>query len=146
MEKPIDTFNRYFCAETETYHRFATKLSMSDMEYLIYDILLRKEEGISQTNLVKMMGYPKQTVNSCCLKMEQQGVLTHTAGPYHSKIMVLTQRGRAYGEKTVGKVQEIEDEIFDAWTKEEQTTFLNLYGKYLTMLQEKEREFPNGQD
>ena len=58
--------------------------------------------------------------------------------------MELTDKGRDYGRQTVGRVQEIEDTIFESWTEEEQSCFLALSKKYLSELEEKERSFPDG--
>ncbi len=144
MEKFAEQLNQIFYAQNEVYHRFAVKLKMTDMEYFTLDLLLRRGEGISQTDLVRAAGFPKQTVNTCCLRMEEDGLLTHRTGPYHSKIMELTDKGREYCKQTVGRVQEIEDTIFESWTEEEQSRFLALSKKYLSELEEKERSFPDG--
>ncbi|MGI6003740.1 MAG: MarR family winged helix-turn-helix transcriptional regulator [Lachnospiraceae bacterium] len=137
----MQRFNNTLTSITETYHRFAVRFHMSDMEYSILDILLRLGGGCTQSSLALWLGCPRQTISSACERLVRQGIIEKQPGEGRRKILTLTQEGRAYAGRTVGQVEKIEDAIFDGWTKQEREEFIRLTEKYMLSLKEEEKNF-----
>lgn len=137
----MQRFNMAFSSIMETYHRFAVKFQMSDMEYNILDILMRNPDGCAQSELAYWTGCPRQTVSSACARLRRQGILSSAPGKGQRRILQLTAKGHRQAAETVGRVEKIEDEIFEAWTVQEREDFIRLNEKYMRCLQERERSF-----
>lgn len=112
------------------YHEAALKLGISDSERDILYVLCDKGSGCNQSALYKETGMTRSTVNSAIRKLESAGILYLTAGKGRNTCVVLTEKGEKYIAETVGKLVEIENNIYFGWTQEERQFFLRLNQKF----------------
>ena len=68
----------------------------------------------------------KSTINSAIKKMERDEILYLTPGPGRNTCVYLTEKGQKLAERTVYKVFEIENAVYESWSEEEQQTLLRL--------------------
>lgn len=119
------------------YHDAAVKLGLSDSEMDILYVICQESSGCFQSALYKKTGMTRSTVNSAVRKMEKDGLLYLTAGGGRNTKVNLTEKGGVFLSATVGKIMEIEREIWAEWTDEEREIFINLNKRYAARLREK---------
>lgn len=141
----MQRYNKQISATAEVYHRFAVKLHMSNAEFDILDVLLRNissdDPGCSQRDLAIWLGLPRQTVNSACMRMLENELIELRQGRGRRKVIQLTPSGLAFAGRTVGLVQNIEDQIFNSWNASDRVIFLRLNQQYLQDLRACEKNF-----
>ena len=108
------------------YHEAARKMHLSDSEFSILYIFSSYPDGCNQSVLYKEAYLTKSTVNSAIRKMEQKELLYLTQGNGRNTVVFLTEKGKELMEKTVYPVIQIENDIYNSWSQEEQETFLRL--------------------
>lgn len=121
----------YMCFEVEAlYHQASLKLGISDsvsiVLYTVYDI----GERCLLSDIYKKTGISRQTVNSAIRSLETDGILYLEQHTGRSKRIVLTDKGKNFVERTIGKLRLAEIQAFEAWTKEEINTYIHLLEKY----------------
>lgn len=128
----MQEFNRLVTEIDNVYHQAAKKLGITDSERDILYILTQGEFG--QSDICHILGVSKQTVNSAVQKMVKQGILETPTGQRREKLK-LTTAGELFVEEKIAPLIHAENRVFEAWTEEERTTFLELNRKYLAMFQ-----------
>lgn len=118
------------------YHEVANKFGLSDEEFDILYILVQSEDFIPQKRIYQETGKRRSTVNSAIKKLEREGVLELKAIDGRSTQVRLTDKGRKLAYDTVVKVIEIENKIYDGWSKEEGETLLRLNREFLEQFTE----------
>lgn len=108
------------------YHEAAKKMQLSDSEFSILYIFSNYPDGCKQSALYKEAYLSKSTVNSAIRKMEQKELLYLTPGDGRNTMVFLTEKGKELMEKTVYPIIQIENDIYNSWTKKEQELFLRL--------------------
>jgi len=80
----------------------------------------------------------KQTINSAAKKLENEGIIEMIPSKenFREKLMVFTEKGSAFAEKTAGKLVKAEKAAFDRFTEEEQKEILRLGRKHYELLKE----------
>lgn len=122
----------YLSSEIEAaYHEAALKLGLSDSAMLILYAICDHGEDCMLGEIRRQSGISKQTVNSALRKLEEEGVIFLSAAGGKTKRVCLTQEGKALAKDTVCKIIEIENRIFDGWSEEERTVYLELTQRYL---------------
>lgn len=121
----------YMCFEVEAlYHQASLKLGISDsvsiVLYTVYDV----GERCLLSDIYKKTGISRQTVNSAIRSLETDGILYLEQHTGRSKRIVLTDKGKNFVERTIGKLRLAEIQAFEAWTKEEINTYIHLLEKY----------------
>lgn len=141
----MQRYNKQISATAEVYHRFAVKLHMSNAEFDILDVLLRNsssdDPGCSQRDLAIWLGLPRQTVNSACMRMLENELIELRQGKGRRKVIRLTPKGLTFAGRTVGLVENMEDQIFSSWDPSDRDTFLRLNQQYLQDLRACESSF-----
>lgn len=140
MRIALKEYNEIMGLICGAYHEAALRLHMSDSELNILYVLCSYEQGCYQKVLYQETGLTKSTVNSAVKKLEQEGVLCLQPGEGRNTCVCLTEKGQQLVENTVYKVFQMENEIFDSWSAEEQETFLRLNRDFLERLEQKVRE------
>lgn len=82
----------------------------------------------------------KSTVNSAVKKMEQQDLVCLKPGEGRNTLVSLTEKGQQLAKDTVYKIFQMENEIFDSWSVEEQKIFLRLNREFQERLEQKVKE------
>mgnify|MGYP000056011410 FL=1 len=134
MSKQSDALKRFnlLAAEIDSYYHMAAVKkdvadSVMDILYVLYDF----EEGCNQSEIYKLTGTSRQTVNSAIKKMEKEGLLELRSGYGRNTIVVLSDRGKELQDICAKPLVDAENEIFNEWTKEEREEFLRLNTLYL---------------
>ena len=126
MKSAFREFNQINGQMDSIYHEAAVKMGMSDSEHWLLYTLVTHEEGCLQTELCRETGMTKSTVNSALKKMEKEGLLYLTAGSGRNTCVYLTEKGKTFSENTVCRLIELENQIYESWTAEEQAVLLRL--------------------
>ena len=119
------------------YHEAALKMKLSDREMSILYVFNAYQEGCNQSVLYKESCLKKSTVNSALRKMEREELLYVTPGTGRNTQVFLTEKGKQLMENTVYRMIEIENEIYNAWTSQEQELFMRLNRDFAEKLKER---------
>ena len=112
------------------YHLSSLKLGITDsVSIVLYSIYDAGGECLL-SDIYKGSGISKQTVNSAVRSLEADGVLYLEQHNGRAKKLVLTDKGRDYVQKTVARLYQAEINVFDSWTEEEISTYIQLMEKY----------------
>lgn len=122
------------------YHEAAVKLGMSDSTVQILYAVCNSGDSCLLSDICKMMGTSKQTINSALRKLEGEGLVYLEFSGGRKKRVRFTDRGRELAEGTVVRLIEAENSILEDWSSEEVEQYLRLSRKYLEALREKIRE------
>lgn len=132
--KEMKRFN-YLVGETgAVYHEGYLKLGMSDSEGQILYTICNSGDSCLLSEICRLSGLSKQTVNSALRRLEAEGTVYLEACGGRRKKVCLTEQGRKLAEKTVVRLIEIENGILDSWPKEELDLYLELTERYLVAL------------
>lgn len=122
------------------YHDAALKFGLADSTQFILYTICYLGENCPLSEVVRMTGISKQTVNSAIRNMEKQGLAHLTAATPKTKNIVLTEKGRELAEKTVIRLMKAEDDIFSTWLEEDVQRYLELNERFLNDLKERIRK------
>lgn len=89
------------------------------------------------SDICKLSGTSKQTINSALRKLEAKGVVYLEAATCRKKMVCLTENGKALTKCTVVRLITMENDIFSSWSIQDHKLYLDLTRKYLTSLQER---------
>lgn len=118
------------------YHLSSLKLGITDsVSIVLYSIYDAGNECLL-SDIYKESGISKQTVNSAVRGLEADGILYLEQYNGRSKRVVLTDKGKAYVQKTVARLYQAEINLFDTWTEDEISTYIRLMEKYADCFRE----------
>lgn len=121
----------YLTSEMESYyHQASLKLGVSDSISKVLYTICDSEMDCLLSDVYKKTGISKQTINSAIRILENADILHLEAHTGRSKKIILTEKGRAYVQKTAAKIYQAEAEAFDTWSGEEIETYIRLMEKY----------------
>ena len=112
------------------YHEAAVKMDISDSVQNILYVICERGNSCLQSEISKLTGISRQTINSAIRKLEQEGVLTLKPGKGRNTVVCLTKKGKEFASEKIYPLFEIENKIWDEWTADEQQTYLMLTQKY----------------
>lgn len=128
----------YLMSETDAaYHEAAFRLGMSDSTMQILYAICNSGNSCLLSDICRLSGISKQTINSALRKLEEKGIVYLEASEGRKKRVCLTDKGRTLAEGTVVPLIEIENSILDSWPQEELEQYLELTRKYLASFREK---------
>ena len=137
VSKNMKRFNHLIGEINAAYHMASLKLGVSDsvmqILYTIYDV----GESCLLTDICRLTGMTKQTVNSAIRNMEKDGTVCLIPVNSKSKKVALTAKGILLASQTVAKLVKAENAILDAWSEENVARYLALTKRYLDALKEK---------
>ena len=138
LSEDMKRFN-YLANEIDNaYHEAALKLHLSDSSMLIlYAICSGGKTYYPLCDVYNLSGISKQTLNSALRKLEAEGIVYLRLFGKKKKMIHLTDKGNEIVTNTVARLIEIENMIFNSWTKDEQNTYLELTQRYLNDFKEK---------
>lgn len=137
MSEEFKRFNYLMGETTALYHDFAARAGLSDSVMWILYTICEQGDGCSQSEICRLCGMSRQTVNSAIRKLERGGLLYLEAGQGRNTGVFLTAAGRALAGETVLPLMALENEVLDGWTADERRALLRLTQKYLEDLQAK---------
>lgn len=142
ISKALRRYNSLFCETNMVYHEMYRKLGLADSAGSILYAILENGGRRLLRDICRVAGLSKQTVNSSLRKLESEGILYLEKANGKSKMVCLTEEGRALAERTAGKILLAEDEIFAAWPPEDVARYLELTERYMRALREKSESLP----
>ena len=113
------------------YHEAAVKAGISDSVQNILYVLCEKGGTCLQSEICKLTGISRQTINSAIRKLEKDGIVyLLKQGQGRNTILCLTEEGVNVSAEKIAPLHEIENRIWNEWTAEEQQQYLTLTKKY----------------
>lgn len=119
------------------YHEAALKFGLADSTQLILYTICYLGDPCPLSDIVRMTGLSKQTINSALRNMEKQGLILLVAATARTKNVSLTEKGETLAQKTVIQLMQAEDDIFSSWAEEDVQKYLELNERFLNGLKEK---------
>ena len=116
------------------YHEAAVKMGISDsVQNILYALCERKGRS-SQSDISRMTGISRQTINSAISKLKSDGIVRLEQGSGRSTIVCLTENGERFAAEKIYPLFEAENKIWNEWTEDEQRQYLELTKKYCDSL------------
>ena len=112
------------------YHEAAVKAGISDSIQNILYVICEKGSSCSQSEISKLTGMSRQTINSAIRKLEKDGIVYLTPGKGRNTIVCLSETGKQFAAEKIEPLFAIENKIWEAWTEEERQQYLQLTLKY----------------
>lgn len=112
------------------YHEAAVKMGISDSVQNILYVLCDQGSRCSQSEIGRLTGISRQTINSAIRKLERDEIVYLEQGQGRNTIVCLTNQGKAFAAQRVVPLLEAEQKIWNEWTPEEQREYLRLTQKY----------------
>lgn len=112
------------------YHEAAVKMGISDSVQNILYVLYEKDGRCLQSEVSKLTGISRQTINSAIRNLEKDGIVYLEQGKGRNTILCLTEKGKKFAEEKMYPLYEAENKIWNEWTPEEQQQYLELTQKY----------------
>lgn len=119
------------------YHEAALKFGFADSTQFILYTICYLGDHCPLSDIVKMTGISKQTINSALRNMESQGLVELVFATPKTKNICLTDKGKELAEGTVIRLMKAEDEIFAGWSDEDVQKYLELTERFLKDFKEK---------
>lgn len=133
----IKRYNHLHGEIEATYHESSLKFGISDSVNKILYTICSSGDSFLLNDICRDTGLTKQTVNSALRKLEGDGLIYLEAVDGKSKQVCLTEEGKHYAGKTVSRLIEIENAIFDSWPDEDVQKYLELTERFLKDLAER---------
>lgn len=122
----------------EIYHRVAVQLGIPDSTFWVLYCLTELDMTHTQNSIAEAMGVPKQTINSAInnLVKDEYIYLEQMAVARNSKSIHLTDKGKAYCQKTIQPIIDAEKRAANRLSEKEQEIYIALSIKHNQFLQE----------
>lgn len=134
--KEIHRIN-YVTAELDSlYHISSRKLGITDSVSMVLYAIYDAGGECPLSDIYKRSGISKQTINSAIRGLETDGILYLEQYRGRAKKAVLTEKGKAYVQKTAARLYQAEVDAFHTWTEEEIDTYIRLMEKYAACFRE----------
>ncbi len=112
------------------YHEAAVKMGISDSVQNILYVICENKGRCLQSEISKLTGISRQTINSAVRKLEKDDIVYLEQGKGRNTIVCLTEKGKVFAEEKLYPLFEIENMIWNEWTDKEQEEYLRLTQKY----------------
>lgn len=112
------------------YHEAAVKMGISNSVQNILYVLCEKGGKCQQSEISKLTGISRKTINSAIRKLEKEELVYLEQGKGRNTILCLTEKGEKFSSEKIGSLHEIENKIWNEWTVEEQQQYLTFTKKY----------------
>lgn len=136
-QKQLTEYNRLLKENDDIYHSLARHYGISDCTLWILYIVSESKTNHTQNRICELLSLSKQTVNSALKKLEKDGYieLAPYPGSQKTKLVRLTESGKAFAGGIIDQVEKIEHAAFCQFSAEERIIFLELFEKYVSRLQ-----------
>ena len=131
----LQRFN-YLVGEIDAlYHEAALQFGLPDSAVQVLYTVCVEGDGCGIGRIIRRCGMSKQTLNSALRRLEAEGAICLKADSGRRKRVCLTETGKALAERTVCRLIDIENGIFEMWTQEERDGYIGLTQRYLEAFQ-----------
>ena len=117
------------------YHEAAVKAGISDSVQNILYAICERGDRCPQSEICKLTGISRQTINSAVRKLERDGIVRLEQGKGRNTVVCLTEEGKRFAAEKISPLFEIEEKIWGEWTTEERQQYLRLTKKYRDALE-----------
>ena len=132
--KSLRRYNYLFSETNAAYHEMSARLGLSDSAAQILYTICNNGDSCPLSEICRLSGISKQTVNSALRKLEREGLVYLETYVGRRKMVCLTEQGKVRAEQTVVRLIGIENGILDSWSGEELALYLKLTERYLEEL------------
>lgn len=137
LNELLSEYNSIFKMIDKSYHDAVRTMGLSDGVFWILYTLREVKHEMTQTEIVNIIQFPPQTINSALMKLKAEGsVEIRTSRDRRKKLVCLTEEGIRLAERTVDRVMYAELESMGGLTCEEQELFLGLFRKHTNLLKQ----------
>ncbi len=136
ISKEMKRFNYLLGEMDAAYHRMSLKLGLSDSASMILYAICEEGDSRLLSEICRLSGLSKQTVNSSIRKMEAEGILYLEKVGSKSKRVCLTEAGKVLAGRTVLRIQQAENAILSSWPRQDVEKYLELTERFLAALRE----------
>ena len=112
------------------YHEAALKMGISDSVQNILYVLCEKDGRCLQSEICKLTGISRQTINSALRNLKKDEIVCLEQGSGRNTVVCLTEKGKAFAAEKIEPLFAMENKIWNEWTPEEQQAYLTLTKKY----------------
>ena len=137
MQPDLKHYNLLIAAIAAAYHDVSSRLGLADSTSQILYTLCLTGDGCPLTDIVRLTGISKQTINSALRRLERDGVLYLAPDGSKKKTVHLTAEGLALRDRTAAHIVEAENAVFAAWPDEDTAQYLALTQRFLDQFREK---------
>lgn len=138
--KQLNQLNLLTSEINGVFHETSVRLGLSDSASIILYTLCTNEGSCQLSDIVKLSGVSKQTINSALRKLEKEEFVVLTPMDQRRKRVSLTEKGAQLAQQTVAKMIDKEKRMFDSWTEEEMEAYVRLTQRYLNDIRQAFRE------
>ena len=124
-------FNHLIGEIDALYHEAALHFGMPDSAMRVLYTVCVEGGSCPIAEIIRQCGMSKQTLNSALRRLEEEGTIVLQADSGRRKRVCLTDSGRARTERTVDRIIEMENRIYETWTQEERDSHIGLTQRYL---------------
>lgn len=120
------------------YEDYAKAKGMTYMSMSVLEVIYEHQEGCTQKLICQETHYPKQNVNGIVKSFLLDGylLLQEIPADRRNKQIVLTAEGRAFAEKMVGKLWQVDKAATEALSVSQREELLRLIGLYTQRYEE----------
>lgn len=138
VKKKLEANKRQVQELTGVYRSAISRLGNSENEFWVWYTLIAMDGEHSQQDICSRWLIPKQTVNTIVAHMVKNGLafLEVEPGTRNRKIIRLTDKGRAYGEKMVRPVSDAENRAFNRLPESDRIAGMAALDRYISILKE----------
>ena len=134
--RQIHTLNSLTSELDGLYHQASMRIGLADSAMRILYAIYDNGDGCLLHTICQQSGISKQTVSSAIRKLEEEGILYLVQSKGKNKKVMLTEKGKAYLEKTAAKIYAAESRAFAGWTEVEVEEYLRLTEKFAESFRE----------
>ncbi len=148
IKEQLYSLNKMSKKSVALYHKVALSIGVSDSALGVLYALLDAETPCSQYDLCNDWFIPKQTINSSVAALQKKGFisLSPIAGTKNKKSIALTDAGKKFAERYIGRLYNAELRAFMELTPEERELYIRLNMKYNNLLNENIEHFLTEQE
>ena len=122
------------------YHEAAVRMGVSDSVMNILYVICEKGDRCLQSEISKLTGISRQTINSAIRKLEKGELVYLEQKEGRNTMVCLTEKGRDFCTQKILPLFKIENKIWNEWTVDEQDKYILFTQKYRDSLKKSLRE------
>lgn len=130
VQRDWERFNYLSSEISAIYHEAAVKLGLSDSALNILYAVCENGGRCSQSEVCRLTGTSRQTINSAIRKLEREGTIVLEPGVGRNTIVCLTEAGEHVVAEKILPIIEAENAIYALWSEEERREYLRLTQQY----------------
>ncbi|MDE7224930.1 MAG: MarR family transcriptional regulator [Acetatifactor sp.] len=134
VSKEMKRYNHLLGEIQATYHEISLKLGLSDSAMIILYTICNEGDSYPLSEICRLSGLSKQTVNSAIRKLETEGILYLAKAGSKNKTVCLTAAGKELAGKTALRLLNAENAILASWPRQDVEKYLELTEKFLSAL------------